>query len=324
MFGATLASILVTEASVRVFDPQDLSGWWMVNHPSGLVVNRTAGTARHAFGDIAVEYSFGPHHNRKAVAAAEQADRLLLLGDSFAFGWLVADGLTFADRLQERLTSHEIINAAVGGWGTADHLKYLELFCSDLRPSFVYLLMNSFDIDRAVSTRLYRLDRDGMLRHDTGAARVGTKFVINQMPGYGWLLEHSHLAQLARRSLLATEPGDGGAPDASDGIALGRALFVELKAVADACGTTLRVFFTGWLQSQDAQATLTAPFVERALADGFFEQHAIFFEDLGRTAAMSALFPDRSRYTIPKDGHPNPAGAELLYRAVVEITAAAP
>ena len=322
LFGSMLASLLVLEAGVRLFYPQNLSGWWMVRHASGLVLNRAEGSARHAFRDIAVVYSFGPHHNRKVVRANERVDgRLLLLGDSFAFGWLVADGTTFADRLQARFSHYELVNAAVGGWGTADHVKYLELFCRDLHPSMVYLLMNSYDIDRAANSHLYQLDVHGALGEGPAAGNADMKFVLNKLPVYGWLLEHSHLAQFARRRLLApAERGSVAAPDAiaADANALGRALFLKLKADSAACGTSLQVFFTGWWQARDGE-NLTVPFVRRAVAEGFFASNGIAFHDLGETAAMSTLLRDRSRYTIPDDGHPNAAGAELLARAIGEI-----
>jgi hypothetical protein len=323
LLASSLTALLVLEGGVRVITPQDLNGWWMISHPSGLVLNRTEGTARHSFQDIEVEYSFGPHHNRVVTGAAGGGGRLLLLGDSFTFGWLVPDGSTIADRLQAQFKSHELINVAVGGWGTADHLKYLELFCADLKPSLVYIFMNSYDIDRAVRSPLYRLDAKGEAVSNADVRSHPAKSLFNRIPGYGWLLEHSHLAQLARRSILATRAGPG--PQVTvDGTALGRALWLKLKAVTDACGTQLRVFFIGWARADDAPENLTVPFVERALAEGFFDRHGIRFNTLRETAAMSDFLRERSRYEIPNDGHPNAAGAGLLYRALTEVIAGDP
>ena len=82
-----------------------------------------------------------------------------------------------------------------------------------------------------------------------------------------------------------------------------------MKAVTDACGAQLRVFFIGWARADNAPENLTVPFVERALAEGFFDRHGIRFDTLRETAAMSDFLRERSRYEIPNDGHPNAAGA---------------
>lgn len=321
--GSLLIAMAIVEAAVRIFHPQQLSGWWMVNHRSGLVLNRAGGQARHAFRDIAVTYSFGPNHNRTLAAAPQTADRrLVLIGDSFTFGWLIADGLTFADKLQTRLRNHEILNVAVGGWGTADHVKYVELFCRAVKPSMIYVVMNSLDAERAAASRLYRLDAGGDVAPGAADGGWAPKFILNKVPGYGWLLEHSHLAQFARAALLSrpARRGAATAPVVSDPAPLMRALFRKLQRDAADCGTRLVVFFTGWWQPTASSASnLTHDFVERARADRFFDTNGIEFHDLSTTAAMADLFRNREKYTIPGDGHPNPAGADLLHRALMEI-----
>ena len=86
------------------------------------------------------------------------------LGDSFTFGHLLPNGSTYVDRLQNHfLNEFEIINAAGGGWGTADYAKYIEIFCEKIRPQQIFIYLNFGDIDRSLKSTLYRLNDEGQL-----------------------------------------------------------------------------------------------------------------------------------------------------------------
>jgi len=329
---STLGALAFAEGAVRLLRPQDLSGWWTLTHPSGLAINRPGGRARHQFRDIVVEYSFGPHHNRQRAAqpARPAARPILLLGDSFTFGWLIRDGLTFAHRLEERFPEQSYVNGAVGGWGTADAVKFVELFCTQLRPAAIYLFMNSFDVDRSANTGLYKLNEDGAIvtLPAVGGGR-GANF-LNGIPAYGWLIERSHLAALARVAYLSprqraphTSQPDHVTPESA--FALERGLLLKMQDEAEACAARLQVFFIGSHREADLGAgNLTRRFFEGDMAARFFEQNGIAFTDLARTTWLSGLFEDPGRYTIANDGHPNERGAERIYMALVEALTGEP
>jgi hypothetical protein len=52
--------------------------------------------------------------------------RVLFLGDSFTWGWGVAQGEVFTDRLQQRLPSVAMVNRGVDGFGTAQEYLLLQ------------------------------------------------------------------------------------------------------------------------------------------------------------------------------------------------------
>ncbi|HEX6738597.1 MAG TPA: hypothetical protein VF310_10010, partial [Vicinamibacteria bacterium] len=58
--------------------------------------------------------------------AAGKGRRVVMLGDSIAFGTGVADGQTFAHRLGELDPGLEVVNLAVPGYGTDQSLLRLE------------------------------------------------------------------------------------------------------------------------------------------------------------------------------------------------------
>jgi GDSL-like Lipase/Acylhydrolase len=85
------------------------------------------------------------------------ATRIVMLGDSIAFGTGVSDGETFADILREKAPGLEIVNLAVSGYGTDQALLRLERQGLDLQPSAVVLhfcLANDY-VDNMLDSYLY-------------------------------------------------------------------------------------------------------------------------------------------------------------------------
>jgi len=335
-----LVALLLSEVSLRLFFPQNLSGTWRVIHPSGLMLNRSDGTARHQLGDIAVTYSFGEFHNRKLGASPRRGatKKVLVLGDSFTFGWLLADGFTYVDRLQKVLPDRVFLNAAAGGWGTADYAKYLELFCSAITPSEVYIFLNTDDIGRAWRSSLYKLGTDGSLVTGEGSQRNAVKTTLNRFPIYNWLLQHSHLVSLARRVYLVdlrAEDKTGTSNRAQieapstvlrtheeldNAVLLGEALFSKIKKDTDSCGSELTVFYTGWVRlDEEADASNpTIAFLREAREASYFQTKGIKFYDLANSTHLADVHHNPAAYRIPLDGHPNELGAERIFLAASE------
>jgi lysophospholipase L1-like esterase len=74
--------------------------------------------------------------------------RVLLLGDSVAFGWGVRVEDTFAAQL-EQLLPVEVINTGVPSYNTVQELAFLRLHFAELRPDIVILPYVENDIDLA-------------------------------------------------------------------------------------------------------------------------------------------------------------------------------
>ncbi|HEU4929297.1 MAG TPA: hypothetical protein VFU38_05655 [Candidatus Krumholzibacteria bacterium] len=66
--------------------------------------------------------------------------RVLVLGDSFAFGVGLKDGERFSDMLQETLPDDvQVLNAGVPGWGTDQEMLFYETALRRLEPDLVVL-----------------------------------------------------------------------------------------------------------------------------------------------------------------------------------------
>lgn len=115
--------------------------------------------------------------------------RVLVLGDSFTWGWGVSQGAVYTDHLQRQLPDTAIVNRGVNGFGTAQQLLLLE---DELARSGADLVLLQFffnDLHDNVSPKrgrrpLFTLDGERLVR-PSGALR----------PLHGslrrWLKDHS-------------------------------------------------------------------------------------------------------------------------------------
>ena len=203
-------ALMVAELAVRMIAPQNLSGTWRVVGPRGYRINKANGQARHQFGQRVVHYQFNEHHLRGEAILSDRI-RVLCLGDSFTFGWLLEEQDTYI-QLLNRYCDQELgrdvfqfLNGAAGGWGAAHYLAYLEDFGDQIQPHMVIVFLSMNDMGRSVGSGLYTIKDRSSLElepHQYHDPRHGLKQWANAIPGYQFLLHHSHLFQLIRQTAV--------------------------------------------------------------------------------------------------------------------------
>jgi len=197
----------IAELVLGRVQPQDRTGSWFRYSPSGLVVNKSAGQSGHQPGPRVVRYRFGAPALRDPPAGEAARNTILVLGDSFTFGWLLAAEDTYVAQLQ-RLSDAEFgprtfgyLNAASGGWGAASYVAFVEEYGDAIDPDIVLVFLNTDDVGRALKSDLYSFDEStgaSLERRSRPVSRV--KQLLNVLPGYEWALENLHFAQLVRRA----------------------------------------------------------------------------------------------------------------------------
>jgi hypothetical protein len=137
--------------------------------------------------------------------------RVLVLGDSFAFGFGVEDEQAFPAVLERTLAPPpgrervEVLNAGVAGWSADQYLLFLETRGFALSPDLVLLAVSENDpgdlawnrltLDerrlprRIEPTRRY-IDRRGAMRYLRGGPLA---LPALRFPGQAWLADHSRL-----------------------------------------------------------------------------------------------------------------------------------
>ncbi len=204
--GSLVVALGLGEAAVRILRPQDRSGIWLETSPRGYRWNTTGRVVRQQAGPVAVHYRFGEHHTRGTPAPGRV--NVLALGDSYTFGSVVDEPQTWLGRLQA--STNEAFgpgavawhNLGTAGTGTAEHLALLEDCGPALRPDLVVLFVNGDDARRAAASGLYALSPAGELMAMPGRRASAVRMWAERSAAANWVLERSHLVQLARRTLL--------------------------------------------------------------------------------------------------------------------------
>jgi hypothetical protein len=136
--------------------------------------------------------------------------RVLVLGDSFAFGYGVEDDEVVSARLESGLndgrntgTRYEVLNLAVSGFGQAEELVTYRARGRAYRPDIVPFFYFENDIGNNAVANLFRLDENGAL--EPAAAEflpgVRTREILYLFPPIRWLFEHSQAWNLVRNRL---------------------------------------------------------------------------------------------------------------------------
>ena len=324
---AGLAAIGVAEVAIRVAAPQPLSGAWLEDSGRGYLVNRPGVVAAHANADRRVEYRINDLGFRGSPVRSG-GRRVLVLGDSATFGWLLREEDTYVSRLARAADDQwgpgniEFMNAAVGGWGTAEYVAYLEDRGGSL-PRFdaVLVFLSGDETRRSAASGLWRLEADGTLTRQPRRAGGPAIRAINVLPGYRYLIEHSHLAALLRATIVNHMSGPLSTPldaesaraESAAGVALHLALLQRLQAWC-AQRADLSVVATGFVNLHEHTADELTPFaMNRQFTDrapAFFASRGIAFIDL--VPEIERAIDRSSAYRIPVDLHPSEEGAQLV------------
>jgi lysophospholipase L1-like esterase len=316
---AIIAGLLLAEMSVRLIAPQDLSGQFYEFAPRGYKVLRSHGTAIQQHNGITATRHFTPPHLR-GLPAPMGAVRILVLGDSFTEGWLLNENEAYVGRLQTMLDAQfgygkvALLNAGVGGSGTADQLAFLEDYGEAIAPSAVIDIVSIDDFGRSQRVPLYRLTTSDGLELTAGIvprSRLLEAIITSRL--YNFLSEHSHLMQLVRAAARraaprVANPNFARSEDEKTAFVvtdqqrqLARALFRRMKNWCDLQRVQFAVINNGWRHYDWLSATLNSEGIKSFDAS---------------TQVQSAISSDTSSFVIPGDGHPNAKGAEVTADAM--------
>ena len=168
----------------------------------------------------------GFHDTQDFVAAADHDQRLrvLILGDSFAFGGSAEIGKSFVETIERDLPDAIVWNTAIPGAGTSQALLSYQAFAPLLRPQIAILAfyMNDFDdnmmpvdsyfmgVDDTgyqLSIRQYQVDLRGALQKRDGQADLYYRYHLVEPPAN----EAHRLLGVTRLGALLLRTGDAAA-----------------------------------------------------------------------------------------------------------------
>lgn len=199
-----LITLLIIEIFLSFFYPQAKNGSWRIQNDDGVFINKDNGKAKHEFiGErekISITYKFGKFHNRIIYNDEYYKDknRILVLGDSNIFGWLLEDKDTFIAKIQKYFENYYFINSAAGGFSDTDMYLYINRYCKNIKPEY---LLYFVDINRSIEKKNMSLDSaDNLIIKKN--KRNNLKDYLNDKKVFYFLLENSHFIQLLKRVYL--------------------------------------------------------------------------------------------------------------------------
>jgi hypothetical protein len=151
--GAVLFTLVAGEIAARFLFPEWVPemaerSFWRYDERLGWA-HAPGQSGVHRQPDFAVEVeisSQGLRDREYLVEPPDAAKRILVLGDSFAWGQGVAREHLWHEIIEARNDGWELINSGVAGYGTGQQLIYLEEQGLEFQPRFILLMLHPNDL----------------------------------------------------------------------------------------------------------------------------------------------------------------------------------
>lgn len=234
--------------------------------------------------------------------------RIVGLGDSIMFGWGVADGESYLDRIEEAIkrpgnAKIEVLNFGVPGYNTAMEVSLFDHVVKDFKPDLVIIqfVNNDFQVPAFMQPPkdYFSLQRSFLLefiKARTGkkaAALIGTE--ITKLP------ERQKVIEQYRWMI-----GSGGYERAMDRLAaMTTAKGIPVLIVSGKASSQQRKIMRNVAKKHRFQRMKVGPFVEKYLSEKGL-------------AALTAAERRKLLTVSPADSHPNALGHQIYADAIME------
>ncbi len=192
--GAIFLCLLAAEILIRIFFPQQDSTRWFISDPDYGYLNKKNFSQDFVYSKIGFVVKVrtnslghrGPEPD-KAIFEDKDATRILLVGDSFTFGYGVGIEDHFGTLLEQKLRGKgrkcAVLNSGVGGWGSLQALNYARNHFEQFRPDIViYTFCGN--------------DADDDIRFTSDKSLTDREKGLFYFPGKIFIRDHSHLYRL--------------------------------------------------------------------------------------------------------------------------------
>jgi lysophospholipase L1-like esterase len=248
-------------------------------------------------------------------AAGDGTTRILVTGDSFAFGWGVRESESFPRRLEamlrERLPGRriDVVNAAVPGYSVWQQRAMVERLAGEMRVDAVVSTF-SLSNDPIDEVRIRRFAPDRLLEYSPRPMDAGSVLAraIGKSRVLGWIDLRTRGAQFQLGNVL---PGAVSAAEASLGELIGSCH--ERGAPVLLVLVPRRSEIEGAGISRQAARLMTGG--ARRMWERVLERHAVPGVDLSEAVAAANA---RGPAYLLDDPHWTPAGSEAVARALVD------
>ena len=343
IFFSSIISLIFCEILVRSFYPQNVNGSYMEQNESGLWILKNNYRYYDHFNGETYIYNTGNLRNRITNNLKNKKEKILILGDSFTFGYRLNDQDTYISKLQNLFQDYYFINSASPNWGLSDYSRYVEDYCKSFKAKKVIIFLNTDDIGRVNQSNQYTFNNNKITRGIQGKYNAWyTKYY--EHPFINIFLSKSHLIRFVAKKLLdisrlkINNSGErintkkdkdkkilypqrqlNSEDEVNLYIKKSKLIIKRLKKNIESCNLKLYFIYSGWVnfESEDKNMNYLDPnavFIREA--DKFFNSLNIkFFNNSGENL-MRDVNSNRFKYIIQGDHHPNKLGSEIIFEVV--------
>lgn len=332
VFAAVLLSLLLAEVIVRVVAPQSLPSqallrrqamkdMYVSDDDAGFrLAPRFEGTLEDGNARTTFRTNSLGLRDDELTPKTENQQRILVLGDSFVWGWGADQGEEWVSLVEKALGDSlgaeaiDVVNGGVNAYGTEGELSLLKRLGSVIQPDLVLVAFFTNDFtDNLLGTKGVYTVKEGYLFDEFSSRHFRENL----------LMQSSHLARLfdrgwgeARRRIFKLPPSTRPVrnfteADFEQGMQLSKDALLEARDVAAGLGARFAVL---WLHADVYVIPREEPDVpiQRKL------QEAIAAAEIPSLDLMPALRTEMSRagLFIPRDGHFSGRGNRVAARAV--------
>ncbi len=132
----------------------------------------------------------------------DDTTRILIVGDSFTFGYGVEESCTFSSLLEDTLNYDapvQVYNCGTGGWGTSQQLSFLENYTAAYHPDLIILAYYDNDIQNSWEIPLYSSSGDSLIPDYPLHSVPGE--LLSGFPLHRWFSNHSAIYTVFRYHL---------------------------------------------------------------------------------------------------------------------------
>jgi lysophospholipase L1-like esterase len=208
-------SVVLAEVVLRLFFPQPLAGVMFDDNAEMGFWNRAnlhgkpfQSEPNRPFYRITTDRNGYRGVRPVETAKPQGVRRIVVVGDSFVFGVGVEDSETIPAQLESILNAsapkgvrYEAINAGCPGWGTENILAFWRTRGAKLAPDLLVATFFHNDLYDNLRQTVYRIE-NGRAIYDPKPSLSRAKRIVRMIPFYTFLSEHSHLANLLRRTAV--------------------------------------------------------------------------------------------------------------------------
>jgi GDSL-like Lipase/Acylhydrolase family len=234
--------------------------------------------------------------------------RVLVIGDSFVWGYGVEQQETFPKLLEARQPGVEVINAGVAGYGTDQELLWLRSEGVRYRPDLVILVMCGNDDDennKDLVYNVYHKPRFRLAGGELALTGVPVPMPSRRLRLKHWIFTHSALAyQLKSGVIDRFRRPRSPAPSAGFGLTL---------ALVDAIAREVRDMGARLVLVMTARYAPSPQFPYDELVAGL-RQKELTILDVDHSPGYS-----EATMLIPGDAHWNPAGHRFVAQELLKM-----